>query len=119
MVTANVSSDIREKYINEGFDDYIPKPISIKELNRIINTYVKIKDSRGYEVNEMKFSDEKQQEEPNKLMNKIKKITKKATQTNVEMPKSIDVQEISFEEFDTSKAKNDINILMRQQENLL
>ena len=36
-LTANSYTGIREKYISEGFDEYLSKPISQKELNKIIN----------------------------------------------------------------------------------
>lgn len=36
-LTANSYSGIREKYISEGFDDYLAKPISAKDLSKIIH----------------------------------------------------------------------------------
>ena len=30
---------MREMYLNEGFADYISKPIKVEELERIINKY--------------------------------------------------------------------------------
>ena len=41
-LTANSYVGIKEKFISEGFDDYLSKPISVKELNRIINNYFKL-----------------------------------------------------------------------------
>ena len=41
-LTANSYVGIKEKFINEGFDDYLSKPINVKELNRIINNYFKL-----------------------------------------------------------------------------
>ena len=35
-LTANSYTGIKEKYIEEGFNDFLAKPISVKELNRII-----------------------------------------------------------------------------------
>ena len=32
---------MKEKYISEGFDEYLPKPINNDELNRLINKYFK------------------------------------------------------------------------------
>ena len=36
VLTANAIKGAREKYLEEGFDDYISKPISIEELDRIL-----------------------------------------------------------------------------------
>ncbi len=38
-LTANSFAGLKEKYISLGFSDYLSKPINIKELNKIINTY--------------------------------------------------------------------------------
>ena len=37
VLTANISTGLREKYMESGFDDYLSKPINIKDLNKIIN----------------------------------------------------------------------------------
>jgi CheY-like chemotaxis protein len=39
-LTANVSYGIKEKYLQEGFDDYIPKPIEKKVLEKVIKKYL-------------------------------------------------------------------------------
>ena len=39
-LTANALTGMREKYIKEGFDDYIPKPIERTELTRVIKKYL-------------------------------------------------------------------------------
>ena len=39
-VTANAISGDKEKYIQEGFNDYLTKPIYTKELNKILNKYL-------------------------------------------------------------------------------
>lgn len=36
MLTANAISGMREKYLKDGFDDYIPKPISQKDLYKVL-----------------------------------------------------------------------------------
>lgn len=38
-LTANAVTGMRESYLNEGFDDYISKPINSSELNRVILYY--------------------------------------------------------------------------------
>ena len=39
-LTANALTGMKEKYINDGFDDYLAKPISKDQLNRVINEYL-------------------------------------------------------------------------------
>ena len=39
-LTANALTGMKEKYLNEGFQDYLAKPIDKNELNRIINKYL-------------------------------------------------------------------------------
>ena len=38
-LTANALSGMKEKYLAAGFDDYIAKPVEIKELDRVLNKY--------------------------------------------------------------------------------
>ena len=40
-LTANAITGIKEKYLKEGFDDYLSKPIDRKELYRVITTFIK------------------------------------------------------------------------------
>lgn len=39
-LTANALTGMKEKYLSDGFDDYLAKPINKSELNRIINKYL-------------------------------------------------------------------------------
>ena len=39
--TANALSGMKEKYLNEGFDDYLEKPLKIDELHRVFNKFFK------------------------------------------------------------------------------
>jgi CheY-like chemotaxis protein len=39
-LTANAITGMREKYLSEGFDDYISKPIDKKDLERVLNKYL-------------------------------------------------------------------------------
>ena len=38
-LTANAITGAREMYLQEGFDEYLSKPINMSELNRIIKKY--------------------------------------------------------------------------------
>lgn len=40
MLTANAGEGSRESYINEGFSDYLSKPIKAQKLMKIINSYL-------------------------------------------------------------------------------
>lgn len=40
ILTANAITGMREKYLSEGFDDYLAKPIEQLELNRVIKKYL-------------------------------------------------------------------------------
>ncbi len=40
-LTANAISGMREKYLSEGFDDYLAKPIDRTELDRVLEHYLK------------------------------------------------------------------------------
>ena len=44
-LTANAVTGMREMYLNEGFDEYISKPINVNELNKIINKFFRRKDN--------------------------------------------------------------------------
>lgn len=39
-VTAYASKEDRDKMINEGFDDYISKPVDFNDLKNLINTWI-------------------------------------------------------------------------------
>lgn len=39
-LTANVLSGVREMFIEEGFDDYVPKPIDMVWMNTILRKYI-------------------------------------------------------------------------------
>ena len=43
-LTANAITGMREMYLNEGFDEYLSKPININELDKLINKYFKGKE---------------------------------------------------------------------------
>ncbi|MBO5183285.1 MAG: response regulator [Bacilli bacterium] len=40
-LTANALTGMREKYLEEGFNDYLAKPIEKSELNRVLKKYLK------------------------------------------------------------------------------
>lgn len=39
VLTANAITGMKEMYLNEGFDDYLSKPINTMELDKVINKY--------------------------------------------------------------------------------
>ena len=39
-LTANALTGMREKYLSEGFDDYLPKPINRNELTKVISKFL-------------------------------------------------------------------------------
>ena len=40
-LTANAITGMKEKYLSEGFDDYLAKPIDKNELTRVLNKFLK------------------------------------------------------------------------------
>jgi len=42
-VTASVSQDERQKCIASGFDDYIPKPVMVDDLDRVLSRLFGVK----------------------------------------------------------------------------
>ena len=46
-LTANALDGMREQYLKEGFNDYMSKPIDKKELDRIMNTYMTIREGKS------------------------------------------------------------------------
>lgn len=44
-LTANAVTGMREMYLNEGFDEYVSKPIKVTELNKVINKFFRRKDN--------------------------------------------------------------------------
>ncbi len=41
VVTADVEANSKEKYLKLGFDDYLPKPLNIKDLEQMLKKYFK------------------------------------------------------------------------------
>ena len=56
-LTANAITGMKEMYLNEGFDEYLSKPINVGELNKLLTKYFKNKEKR-IEVNEEIKEDE-------------------------------------------------------------
>lgn len=52
-LTANALSGMKEKYISEGFDDYLAKPIEKNELYRVLLTYLSNNLKKKTEVKEI------------------------------------------------------------------
>ena len=38
-LTANAITGVKEMYLSEGFDEYLPKPINVVDLNKLILKY--------------------------------------------------------------------------------
>ncbi len=45
-LTANVMSGVRDMFISEGFNDYVPKPIDISWMNTILRKYLPLEKQR-------------------------------------------------------------------------
>ena len=41
MLTANAINGVREMYLKEGFDEYLSKPVSVNELDKVINVFLR------------------------------------------------------------------------------
>ena len=41
MLTANVITGMREKYLEQGFDEYLAKPINTEELDEILIKFLR------------------------------------------------------------------------------
>ena len=54
MLTANATAGTREKYLQEGFDDYLSKPIEISELENILERHLPA-EIISFETNEQKI----------------------------------------------------------------
>lgn len=75
-LTANALSGMKEKYISEGFDDYLAKPIEKNELYRILLEYLNNKMKKQTEIKAFKSNDDLNQtsELPKTKVEKIKKV---------------------------------------------
>lgn len=75
-LTANALSGMKEKYISEGFDDYLAKPIEKNELYRILLEYLNNKMKKQTEIKAFKSNDDLNQtsELPKPKVEKTKKV---------------------------------------------
>ncbi len=64
VLTANAITGMREKYLKEGFTNYIAKPIDKEELVNVLNSVLVNNDLEKTEVLEIFEYDEKVEEEP-------------------------------------------------------
>ncbi len=65
-LTANAITGMREKYLKDGFNDYLSKPIEKLELYKVLNKYLNnkenIKENSEYKIDEVKQPEIKQPE---------------------------------------------------------
>lgn len=54
VLTANAIVGAKEKYLEEGFDDYISKPIAFAELDRVLLEQLPVEKLRMYQMDEKK-----------------------------------------------------------------
>ncbi len=47
MLTADVVADSRERYVKEGFTDYLAKPIIMKQMEELLAKYLQVGDSQA------------------------------------------------------------------------
>ncbi|MCR5088328.1 MAG: response regulator [Oscillospiraceae bacterium] len=47
-LTANAMSDARDQFLNAGMDDFVAKPIEMRELHRVIRKYIQSRAPAGY-----------------------------------------------------------------------
>lgn len=75
-LTANALSGMKEKYISEGFDDYLAKPIEKNELYRILLEYLNNKMKKQPEIKAFKNNDNIRDtsELPKSKVEKTKKV---------------------------------------------
>ena len=93
ILTANAITGMKEKYLKDGFNDYLAKPIDKNELKRVLNNYLNAQD---YEIS----SDEKIFED---LPDSIYDMSKNPNQINVK----VEVSDKSLESLNAY----DINVL--------
>ncbi len=65
-LTANALQGDREMYLRKGFDDYIPKPINLGQLSRVLKTATKTEDEQNKTPDENKKENNHIKIAPNK-----------------------------------------------------
>lgn len=63
MLTANAITGMKEQYIEEGFEDYISKPVELEKLEKMLHKYLPEEKTSWKEEERKEQSEEKQEEE--------------------------------------------------------
>jgi len=56
MLTANALTGLAEEYLNNGFDDYLTKPIRTDELDKLLRKHIKVVDSSKLRTSSAAFA---------------------------------------------------------------
>ena len=95
-LTANALKGDRERFLESGFDDYIPKPFEESELDRILSKYLKVK----------KTSSNKKSTLPPQLLNRLQEMFKKNVFKDLdELKKAFNTKDIKNIVFFSHKIK--------------
>ena len=109
-LTANALPGDREKYLSIGFDGYLSKPINMKELDKILDNYLKIKTKIKEKEELTKIDEEKLEENTTKEISKqqMDEIEIEKNNEEVDELEKIKEEEILevFEEENTQKDDN-------------
>ena len=68
-LTANAMSDARDQFLQAGMNDFVAKPIEMRELHRVIKKYIQSRAPKGY-LEQIK----KEQNEPQEKQDRPQKI---------------------------------------------
>jgi len=124
-LTANALKGDRERFINEGMDEYITKPIETAELLYVLNKFLSHKSNIVLETNHATIQNstiEKDKTLPKKVVQEIKEKSPIEIQSDIEIPLDIidDNEIVMLDEVVTSEEPielkiSDENILIKEE----